>query len=938
MHACHCHFLLLSSMFAYAKIKIILRSSKQKTIAYCRHIHYFAVMQTTCSIISKLILSVALFIVVDATAQNIPVYKNPHANIDDRVKDLLQRMTPEEKFWQLFMIPGDLDNADTNQYKHGIFGFQVSAASKGNGAAGQMLQYGTGEDAGMLAKKINAIQKYFVEKSRLGIPIIPFDEALHGLVRSGATAFPQAIGLAASWDTVLMHNVATRIAAETKARGIRQILTPVINIASDVRWGRTEETYGEDPFLTSAMGVTFVGAFERDGIITTPKHFIANVGDGGRDSYPIDFNERLLEEIYFQPFRACFTKGGSRSVMTAYNSLNGQPSSANDWLLNKKLKGEWGFKGFVISDASAVGGANVLHYTSKDYPTSGMQAITNGLDVIFQTEYNHYKLFIPPFLNGDIPQARIDDAVSRVLRAKFELGLFENPYVPETEAAKLADVDSTKYLARRAAFESIVLLKNEDNVLPLKKSVRTIAVIGEDATEARLGGYSGPGNNKVSILDGIKQHAGNTTNILYAPGCGIRTQEWAVVPSKYISNTVNGKTSQGFKGEYYDNVTLSGTPLVTRNDGEINFGWTLFPPDEKLPLDFYSIRWTGTLTAPATGTNKIGLDGNDGYRLYINNKLVVDNWQKQTYSTKLADYNFEKGKTYNIKVEFFEPNGNAHIKLIWTVGVADNWRKKIDDAVAAAQKADVAIITAGIIEGEFQDRAMLSLPGHQEELIRRVAATGKPVVVLLVGGSAVTMNNWIDKVKGIVDVWYPGEEGGRAIAHTLFGDHSPAGRLPITFPLNEAQLPLVYDHKPTGRGDDYNNLSGLPLFPFGFGLSYTTFEYSNMQLSKNNIASNDSATVQCVVKNTGSIESDEVVQLYIHDELASVSRPVMELKGFQRIHLMPGESKTVSFTITPELLQMLNDKMQWVVEPGDFRIMIGASSRDIRLKGTLTVK
>ena len=908
-----------------------------KIAGYCVHIHYFAAMQTTCSILSKLMLPVFALLALNATAQTIPVYKNPQASVDDRVKDLLQRMTPEEKFWQLFMIPGDLDNADTNQYKHGIFGFQVSAVSRGGNASQQMMQYGTGEDAVSLAKKINAIQKYFVEKSRLGIPIIAFDEALHGLVRSGATAFPQAIALAASWDTALMHNVAERIAAETKARGIRQILTPVINIASDVRWGRTEETYGEDPFLTSAMGVAFVGAFERNGIITTPKHFIANTGDGGRDSYPIHFNERLLEEIYLPPFKACFTKGGSRSVMTAYNSLDGSPSSSNYWLLTKKLKTEWGFKGFVISDAGAVGGANVLHYTAQDYPASSRQSIAGGLDVIFQTAYEHYKLFIPPFLNGDITQARIDDAVSRVLRAKFELGLFEHPYVAETEAAKLTDVDTTKYLARRAAFESIVLLKNEKNVLPFNKNVRTIAVIGEDAVDARLGGYSGPGNNKVSMLDGIKSRAGDSINVVYAPGCGLRTKEWEVIPSKYLSTTINNKPAEGLTGEYFDNITLTGAPVITRNDKEVNFNWTLFSPASALPLDFYSARWTGVLKAPSTGTYKIGLDGNDGYRLYINDKLIIDNWQKQTYSTKLASYSFEKGKACNVRVEFFEPNGNAHIKLIWTVGVDDNWNDKINQAVAAAQKADIAVITAGIIEGEFQDRAMLTLPGHQEELINRIAATGKPVVVVLVGGSAVVMNNWIDKVKGIVDVWYPGEEGGRSVAHTLFGDHSPAGRLPITFPLSEAQLPLVYNHKPTGRGDDYNNLSGLPLFPFGFGLSYTTFNYSNLQIVRNNIAVGDSTTVTCNIKNTGNVESDEVVQLYIHDELASVARPVMELKGFERIHLMPGETKTVSFTITPELLQMLNAAMQWVVEPGDFRIMIGASSRDIRLKGTLQV-
>lgn len=872
-----------------------------------------------------------------ALSQTIPAYKNPQLSIDERVKDLLQRMTPEEKFWQLFMIPGDLDNVDSNQYKHGIFGFQVSAASKGNNAAAQMLQYGTAEDALSLAKKINAIQKYFVEKSRLGIPIIPFDEVLHGLVLSGATSFPQAIGLAATWDTLMMHNVAERIADETKARGIRQVLSPVINIASDVRWGRTEETYGEDPFLASEMAVAFVGAFERKGIITTPKHFIANVGAGGRDSYPIDYDERLLDEVYFPPFKASFQKGGSRSVMTAYNSLNGSPCSANDWLLNKKLKEDWGFKGFVISDASAVGGANVLHYTAKDYPEAGQQAITNGLDVIFQTAYKHYKLFIPPFLNGGIPQARIDDAVSRVLRAKFELGLFENPYVSEADAAKWVHTDSSKYLARKAAFESIVLLKNEKSVLPFSSNIHSIAVIGEDAVDARLGGYSGPGNGKVSILDGIKQRAADSIQVSYTPGCGISTQEWVVVPSKYITCNINNAVKEGLKGEYFDNITLTGTPKVVRDDREINFGWTLFPPDASLPLDFYSVRWTGELKSPVTGTYKIGLDGNDGFRLYINGKLLIDNWKKQTYSTKLAEFSFEKNKVYNIRVEFFEPNGNAHIKLIWNVGVNDDWNTKINEAVAAAQKADVAVIAAGIIEGEFQDRAMLTLPGHQEELIQRVAATGKPVVVLLVGGSAVVMNNWINRVKGIVDVWYPGEEGGHAVAHVLFGDYNPAGRLPITFPLNEAQLPLVYNHKPTGRGDDYNNLTGLPLFPFGYGLSYTTFEYSNMQVEKNNIDTGASTIVTCDVKNTGAREGDEVVQLYIHDEIASVSRPVMELKGFQRIRLKPGEVKKVSFAITPALLKMLNEKMQWVVEPGDFRIMIGASSRDIRLKSTLHV-
>ena len=861
-----------------------------------------------------------------------PLYKNPQLAVEQRVADLLSRMTPEEKFWQLFMIPGDLDNTDSLQYRNGIFGFQVSAASKGD-AGGQMLNYNTSENGLMLTKKINNIQKYFVENTRLGIPIIAFDEALHGLVRDGATSFPQSIALAATWDTALMHRVATGIARETKARGIRDILTPVVNIAGDVRWGRTEETYGEDPFLTSEMGVAFVSAFEKMNIITTPKHFLANVGDGGRDSYPIHWNERLLNEIYLAPFKACIERGGSRSVMSAYNSIDGTSSSSNKWLLTEQLKKEWGFGGFVISDANAVGGDVVLHYTAKDYADAGKNAVNGGLDVIFQTEYKHHQLFIPPFLNGGVDQKRIDDAVARVLKAKFELGLFEQPYVSEDAVKALMKDQSHKAIAKQAALESIVLLKNEKQTLPFNKNIKTIAVIGEEATAARLGGYSGNGNGKINILEGIKQKAGNV-KVLYAAGAGIRSDDWVVVPA--VSLHYNKET--GLHAEYFNNVTLAGTATLTRTDQQINFGWTLFPPDPKLDLDFYSARWTGKITSPKTGNYKIGLDGNDGFRLYINNRLIIDNWKKQTYSTLLTDYYFEKNKEYDIRIEFFEPNGNAHLKLIWNVDVANDWKQKIQEAVLAAQKADAAVVTVGIHEGEFQDRAMLSLPGHQEELIKAVAATGKPVVVLLVGGSAITMNNWIDKVNSIVDIWYPGEEGGHAVADMLFGDYNPAGRLPVTFPIDESQLPLVYNHKPTGRGDDYYNLTGLPLFPFGYGLSYTTFAYSNMQLHQNNISTKDTVTVSCTIKNTGSKDGDEVVQLYIRDLLASVSRPVMELKGFQRIHLKAGESKEVTFTITPEMLSMLDKEMKTVVEPGDFRIMIGASSRDLKLKQTLTVK
>ncbi len=874
---------------------------------------------------------IATVFCVHGFAQKI-IYKDNTQPIATRVADLLKRMTAEEKFWQLFMIPGDLNNTTPGQYKNGLFGFQVSAGGAGD-MNNQLLKYNTKEDALYLAKKINNIQKYFVDTTRLGIPIIAFDEALHGLVRKGATAFPQAIALAASWDTALMQQVASAIATETKIRGIRQILSPVVNIASDVRWGRTEETYGEDPFLASAMGVAFVKQFEQKGIITTPKHFIANVGEGGRDSYPIEWNERTLDEFYLPPFYACIKKGGSRSIMTAYNSLNGKACSANDWLLLEKLKKQWNFNGFVISDANAVGGELVLHHTAEDYATSGQHAVNNGLDVIFQTDYNHYNLFIPPFLQNKVDSNRLNDAVARVLTAKFELGLFEQPYVDENFKEKQI-VYNHKNIAAQAAKESFVLLKNDKQILPLSSTIKSIALIGSDAVAARLGGYSGEGNDKVSILQGLKNKLSATVKINYEEGVGRNNTVFKVLGTEFLS--VNNKP--GLQASYYNCIDFNCAPALKRIDSEINFRWTLFGPSTEMNNSFYGAKWDGYLSAPETGNIKIGIEGNDGYRMYINNELHIDSWQKKSFSTSIKNYNFVKGKKYAIRIEFYETIGNATVKLIWNYGIANDWEQKINKAVAAAKKSDVAIVVAGIEEGEFSDRALLSLKGKQEEMINAVAKTRKPVIVLLVGGSAVTMQNWVNNVASIACVWYGGEEAGNSIADVLLGNYNPAGRLPITFPLHEGQLPLVYNHKPTGRGDDYNNLSGYPQFPFGYGLSYTSFEYSNFTFSKNNIKTTDTAIVSFTVKNMGKKDGDEVVQLYIKDLLSSVTRPVMELKGFERVHLKTGESKRIQFNITPELLTMLNANLQPVIEAGQFRIMIGASSSDIRLQEILTVQ
>ncbi len=831
-------------------------------------------------------------------------------------------MTAEEKFRQLFMIPGDLDRG-TDGYREGIFGLQVA----------------TDSDARRAAEKINAIQKFFVGETRLGIPIIPFDEALHGLVRPGATAFPQAIGLAATWDVELMAEVAAAIAAETASRGIRQVLSPVVNIARDVRWGRVEETYGEDPFLASRMAVAFVRAFEERGVITTPKHFVANVGAGGRDSYPIPDGERELREVDLPPFLAAIREGRARSIMTAYNSWDGLPCSAHPRLLTDLLKGEWAFRGFVISDACSVGGSFSLHLTADSYLESGRQAWESGLDVLFQTELAHMELFRGAITDGLVSRARVDDAVRRVLRAKMELGLFEDPLVDPAEAERWNGHPAHRALARKAARESIVLLKNEGGVLPLHsdKSL-SIAVIGPDAVEARLGGYSGPGSRKISLLKALRERAGAGTAVRYAEGCG-RTEPPALttVDSEFLRASDGNETKPGLRGEYFANPTLAGEPAARRLDQTVDFRWTFLPPAPGLGTGWYSVRWQGSLVGPETGPRRIGVKGNDGYRLFLDGRLLVDQWRKESYRAVAADVRLEKGRAYDLRLEFTEPVRNGEVRLVWDYGRKDDPERRIEEAVRLARASDIAVIAAGIEEGEGRDRADIRLPGRQAALIRRVAATGTPTVVVIYGGSAVEMSDWIDDAEAVLLAWYPGEEGGGAVADTLNGDANPSGRLPITFPLSSGQLPLVYNHKPTGRLDDYLNMTGEPLFPFGFGLSYTDFRYSGLTIEPARIARDGTARVVCTVTNVGPVAGAEVVQLFVHDPLASVTRPVLELKGFRRVVLEPGASETVSFDLGPRELSFLDAALGNVVEPGELEILVGSSSRDIRLKGILTV-
>ena len=857
-----------------------------------------------------------------------PLYRDASASIEARVRDLLRRMTPEEKFWQLFMVAGDLE-AGAEQYTHGVFGLQARPFRQ---------EADSTHPARALAARINAAQDFFTTRTRLGIPIIPFEEALHGLTQPGATAFPQAIALAATWDTALVAGVASAIAREARSRGIRLALSPVLNIANDVRWGRTEETYGEDPLLASAMGLAFVQSFERAGVVTTPKHFVANVGNGGRDSYPIDWSARLLDEVHFPPFRAAVQAGGARAVMAAYNSVDGSPATASRWLLTRTLKDSWGFSGVVIADAGGTGGANVLHGTSPDYETSGQLALEAGLDVLFQTARDHAALFQPPFLDGRIAPRIIDSAVARVLRIKFALGLFETPRVEPDEAARVSDSEGHRTLALEAARASITLLRNEGGVLPFQQPLRSVAVIGADAAEGRLGGYSRPGGARISILDGLRARLGASTMIRYEAGPGRTSEAHAAVPRASLFHDSAGALLPGVLGEYFPNPALEGPPVVTRIDPLVDFTWTLTPPDSSLALDWYSVRWTGKLMGPRTGPVRLGVDGPDGYRLYLDGRLLIDNWRKQTAGTRTAEVRLEQGRAYDLRIEYFESTGGARIRLVWDHPAPPDPAAGIARAVSLARGSDVAIVVAGIEEGEFRDRASLRLPGYQEDLIRAVASAGRPVVVVLVGGSAVTMSGWIDRVGGVVMAWYPGDEGGRAVADVLFGEHNPAGRLPISFPHAEGQLPLVYNHKPTGRGDDYLDLTGRPLFPFGHGLSYTRFEYAGLAITPGIAAPGDSVVITCRVRNTGHRAGDEVVQLYLRDEVASVARPVMELAGFVRVRIPAGEERPIRFVLRPEQLAVPDTGLSRRHEAGRFRIMVGASSADIRLRGMLTVR
>lgn len=743
---------------------------------------------------------------------SVPDYKNPALGVDARVADLLQRMTLEEKVAQLTCIWQQRPQVGTQT------DFVNDRGELSPEKAQQVMKYGIGQIARQRERKgpregaafANSVQKWLIDNTRLGIPAMFHDEILHGHMAQGSTSFPQPISMASSWDLDMISRVFTAAALETRARGSHQVLGPNLDLAREPRWGRTEETYGEDPYLTSRIAVAVIKAIQGKGpnvdaehVIATAKHFAAHgQPEAGTNIGPANFSERTLRESFFPSFEAAVKEGGVMSVMPSYNEIDGVPSSINKWLLDQVLRKEWGFKGYLTSDYYALTQLEEIHHVVKDKLEAARLALEAGIDVE-TPDPDVFLSLVQLVKDKQISETVVDTAVARTLRAKFLLGLFEQPFVDEAKAVQVTNSQSHQALAAEAARRSIVLLKNDNNLLPLdRNSLKSIAVIGPNANRVHLGGYSDNPGRGVSVLQGITDKVAGRVKINFAEGCRI-TQEggdwWA--DSSHLSDPATDKT----------------------------------------------------LIAQAV----------------------------------------ETAKASDVAVVVIGSNEDTN-KEAW----ADN---------------------------HLGDRDDLNLVGQQNELVKAVLATGKPTVVMLINSGPLSINYVAENVPAILEGFYLGQETGVAVADVLFGDYNPAGKLAISFPRSVGQLPIYYNQKPSARRG-YVFANKEPLFPFGFGLSYTTFAYSTPVVSPARITTDGKATVSVTVTNTGKRAGDEIVQLYIHDLVSSVTRPIKELKDFRRVSLAPGESKTVEFVITPDKLWFYDMQMKRVVEPGWFDIMVGPSS------------
>ncbi|MGO8758269.1 MAG: glycoside hydrolase family 3 C-terminal domain-containing protein [Terracidiphilus sp.] len=824
---------------------------------------------------------------------------------------------------------------------------------------------------------------------RLGVPAYNWwNEALHGVARNGfATSFPQSIGLAATWDTGLMHRIAATIAVEGRAKyneAIREgdrsrfagltFWSPNVNIDRDPRWGRGMETYGEDPFLTASLGVEFVKGLQGDDaryleLVATPKHYAVHSGpEPLRHGFNVDVTDHDLEDTYLPAFRATIVDGHADSIMCAYNAIDGAPACASEMLLQQHLRQDWGFAGYVVSDCDAIADIVRGHHSADSLAKGDALAVKAGTDLDCG---GAYKDLTKAAADRLLSEAEIDRAVVRLFTARMRLGMFDPSEMVPLNKIPSSEVNSEAHreLALEAARESIVLLKNGNGILPLKPAIRKIAVVGPtaDLLEAVEGNYNGTAPDPVSPLRGLKKQFG-AGNVIYAPGAVLAEGSPAPIPSLYLRTDASLKTA-GLKGEYFDNPQFDGTPKMTRVDAKINFNWNRVTPAPDFPAKTFAVRWSGELLPPAAGDYVLGLRGPrltmpaaasgipagaqqpaagiaDRVRLYVDGKLVLDGQNNQPN----ARLSFADTRPHEICVEYVHLPNDRFVDLEW----APPANSLLGPALDAARSADATVAFVGLspnLEGEemnvhvdgFEggDRTSIELPAVQERLLEAVAATGKPLIVVLTTGSALAVP-WADDHAGALLVaWYPGEEGGDAIAETLIGKNNPAGRLPVTFYRSSSDLPAFDDYSMKNR--TYRYFQGATEYPFGYGLSYSKFAYGDPQVSAPTIQAGEPATVTAVVRNISRRDGAEVAELYVTPPQTAVS-PRVELEGFERIHLRAGEARRVVFTLTPRQLSEVDEKGDRSVLPGDYRITIsgatpekGTAAAILHVSGTLAL-
>lgn len=783
---------------------------------------------------------------------------------------------------------------------------------------------------------------------RLGIPAYNWwNEALHGVARAGyATVFPQSITIANSWDEALMLQVANAISDEARAKyhefqrrgktGIYQGLTfwsPNINIFRDPRWGRGHETYGEDPFLTGRMGYQFVRGLQGDDpkymkTIATAKHYAVHSGpESLRHEFNANVSDVDLHETYLPAFRTLIMDAGAYSVMGAYNMFRDYPCCANP-ILYGILRNDWGFKGYIVSDCWAISDFYRFTKVAKDAPEAAAMAVKAGTDLECGSDY---KTLMTAVERGLLSEDDINIAVKRIMTARFKLGMFDpDNLVPYAQIPFFVNgSDFNNSLAREAARKSIVMLKNE-NALPLSKDLKTIAVIGPNADnfESLIGNYNGIPKDAVTILEGIRTKVSPTTKVIYAEGSDLADgiHNLVAIPSRYLQ-TPDGR--QGALGEYFDNRDMKGEPLFTRVDDNIDFYWEHLSPRYDMPDDDFGVKWTTYLVPDKTGTHYIGSWGSSAYEVFLDGKRIVNSRNEHHAFHIEVPAELEAGKKYKIEVLYKNLAGDADMKLLWAPPRPDI----LNDAITVTKQSDAVVLVLGLsqrLEGEEMaikiegfsggDRTNLNLPAAQEKLLDAVVATGKPVIVVLTNGGALSVNSAHEKAAAIILAGYGGQQGGNAVADALFGDYNPAGRLPVTYYKSIDQIPSFENYDMEGK--TYRYFRQEPLYPFGYGLSYTTFSYSNLTVPEK-LATGETVNIKVTVTNTGKMEGEEVVQLYLTDEKATTPRPIRQLEGFRRISLKPGESKDVEFTLEPRQFSIINNKNKRVIEPGYFNISVG---------------